>query len=108
MAGTAMGVGILAVTATLALGAGAIGAASIRGAHAAGIADAAALAAADAASGAASGVPCALAATLAESAGAVIVACEVDGLTCVIRVRTGTGLLVAEARARAGPAGTAP
>jgi len=108
MAGVALGVGVLAATAVLALGGSAVGTAVIRGAHASGVADAAALAAADTASGAVTGVPCERAAALAGASGAIVVTCDVDGLVATGRGRVGAGLLTAEARARAGPASASP
>lgn len=107
MAGTASAIGALAVASAMAIGVGAVGTASIHAARVAGIADAAALAAADAATGAVSGVPCERAAEVAASAGGELAACTLTDMTAVVRVRLGAGLLVAEARARAGPAGSA-
>ena len=66
MAGLAAAVGVLAVSATLAVGVAAASAATVRSAHAAGAADAAALAAADTASGALIGIPCDAAAQVAD------------------------------------------
>ncbi|MFT4215412.1 MAG: helicase, partial [Microbacterium sp.] len=62
------------------------------------------LAAADAASGAATGVPCERAAEAAASVGAEITACTSSGTVVTVHVRIGSGLLSAQARARAGPA----
>lgn len=107
MAGTASAVGALVVASTMAIGIGAVGTASFHAARAAGIADAAALAAADAATGAVSGVPCERAGEVAASGGAELAACTLTDVTATVRVRLGAGLLVAEARARAGPADSA-
>ncbi|WP_312677251.1 Rv3654c family TadE-like protein [Microbacterium sp.] len=104
MAGTALGVGALAVTAALAVGCGAVGAASVLAARASGAADAAALAAADAAAGAVTGVPCERARQVATAAGADLLQCDLDATTATVRVQIGGGLLAAQARARAGPA----
>ena len=107
MAGTAAGIGALAITATLALGVGATGAATIRAARAAGAADAAALAAADGASGAvplgAGETACSVAAAVASASGAELIACDLDGLVATVRVEVGAGPFAAQARARAGP-----
>lgn len=105
MAGVALAVGALVVTATLALGCAAVAAAAVHSAHVSGVADAAALAAADAAIGVATGVPCERAAEVVGAAGAELIVCELHGLTATIRVRLGSGLFAADARARAGPAG---
>ena len=103
MAGTALGIGALAVAATLAFSGGVAAAASVRAARAAGAADAAALAAADGASGAVTGVPCDLAEAVAAASGAAVVTCDLDGPVATVRVRVGAGPLAAEGRARAGP-----
>ncbi len=103
MAGVAVGVGALAIAATLAVGMGTVGAAAVRSARAAGAADAAALAAADAASGAALGVPCERAAEVASASGASVISCDLDGMIATIRVHVGSGPFAAEGRARAGP-----
>lgn len=103
MAGSAVGLGALAVAATLAFSGGVAGAASVRAARASGAADAAALAAADAASGAVAGTPCDRAAQVADTTGATVVACDLDALTATVRGRVGDGPFAAEARARAGP-----
>jgi secretion/DNA translocation related TadE-like protein len=102
MAGVALGVGALAIAATLAVGVGAVGAAAVRSARAGGVADAAALAAADTAAGAVSGVPCERAAQVAAASGASLLACDLEGTTATIRVGVGGGPFAAEARARAG------
>lgn len=103
MAGSALAVGVLAVTATLATGLAIAGAASVRVVQLAGVADAAALAAADAASGAVSGVPCERAEQLATRGGATLAACTLDGLVATVAVSAPFGTLTASARSRAGP-----
>lgn len=103
MAGSATTVGVLAVTATLAVGLLAAGGAAATAARAAGAADAAALAAADTASGLVPGEPCARAADVASRVGASVSACRIDGLIVTIEVSIGVGPLDARARARAGP-----
>lgn len=103
MAGSALAVGVLAVTATLAAGVAAAGIASVRIVQLSGVADAAALAAADAASGAAAGVPCERADELAARGGASLASCELDGLVATVSVTAPVGVLTATARARAGP-----
>lgn len=103
MAGLAAAVGVLAVSATLAVGVAAASAATVRSAHAAGAADAAALAAADTARGALAGVPCEAAAQVAGAVGARLVACDLGGLVATVRVEVGSGVFAAHARARAGP-----
>ncbi|MFT4135590.1 helicase [Microbacterium sp.] len=103
MAGSALAVGVLAVSATLGVGYATAGAVSVRAAQVAGVADAAALAAADAASGAVSGLPCERAAQLAARGGAGVVSCTVDGLVATIEVTASAGVFPLRARARAGP-----
>lgn len=73
--------------------------------RAAGIADSAALAAADAASGWIDGEPCAIAADVTDSAGAVIEACSTEAASGIARVTVAlrTPIGRAEASARAGP-----
>lgn len=103
MSGTALSVGALAITATLALGCASIGAAAAHATRLSGVADAAALAAADAATGAISGVPCERAAELTARAGATLAACTVEGMIATVRVDAAFGVFPAAARARAGP-----
>jgi len=103
MAGTAAALGALAVTGVMAVGVSAAGAAGISAARAGAAADAAALAAADAATGAASGIPCERAAEVAAAGGAALLTCTLTDVMATVAVRVGTGLLAAEARARAGP-----
>ncbi|MFI8633656.1 Rv3654c family TadE-like protein [Microbacterium sp. NPDC077663] len=103
MAGSATTIGVVAVTATLAVGFLAAGGAAATAARAAGAADAAALAAADTASGLIPGEPCSRAAEVASRAGATVSACRVDGLIVTVEVSIGVGPLDARARARAGP-----
>ncbi|MDT3330186.1 helicase [Microbacterium sp. KSW-18] len=103
MAGAATTVGVLAVSATLAVGFVAAGAAAASSARAAGAADAAALAAADTASGLVPGEPCVSAADVAARNGASLTACRIDGLIATVEVSIDVGPLDARARARAGP-----
>ena len=103
MPGSATAVGIVAATATLALGLAAVSGASVFGQRLAGAADAAALAAADAASGAVVGVPCERAEEVTQASALSLTACEVDGLVATVTVSGRLGVLTAEARARAGP-----
>ncbi len=105
MTGTSLAVGVLAVTATLALGYGAAGVAAVRSAQLSGAADAAALAAADAAAGALPGVPCEHAAVLAATVEATLARCELDEHTATVEVTASIGVFLARARARAGPPG---
>jgi secretion/DNA translocation related TadE-like protein len=103
MPGSSLAVGIIASTAALTVGLAAVSTASVLGQRLAGAADAAALAAADAASGAVTGVPCERAAQVAEASGALILACDLDGLIATVTVSARFGVLTAAARARAGP-----
>ena len=105
MAGTALAAGVLAVAAALSLGLAAVAGASVTAQRAAGAADAAALAAADAASGAVptSAEPCALAATVAEAAGADLTGCVLEGFVATVEVQAAYAGLAAVSRARAGP-----
>lgn len=103
MSGVAVSVGALAITATLALGCSAIGAAAAHATRVSAVADAAALAAADAASGAVSGAPCDRAAEVAGRGGAAVTMCTVDDLITTVRVEADFGLWQAAAQARAGP-----
>ncbi|GAA1638904.1 Rv3654c family TadE-like protein [Microbacterium flavum] len=108
MAGTAAALGALAIVSTLAVGMGAVGAATVLSARASGAADASALAAADTASGAAPGTPCEVAARVAAAGGAALASCAVDGVVATVEVRVGSGLVTARGRARAGPPPGAP
>lgn len=103
MPGVPTSVGLIAVVATLATGLAAVSSASVFGQRLAGAADAAALAAADTASGVAIGVPCERAEEVAAASGASLAACEVDGLVATVTVTGRFGVLVCDARARAGP-----
>ncbi|MDQ1126755.1 secretion/DNA translocation related TadE-like protein [Microbacterium sp. SORGH_AS 505] len=103
MAGTATTVGVLVVTATLAVGFVTAGAAASTAARASGAADAAALAAADTASGLVPGEPCDQAAAVAGRVGASVSACRLDGLVATVEVSIAFGAWDARARARAGP-----
>ncbi len=103
MPGVALAVGVLAVTATLAVGYAAAGAASVEAVRLSGVADAVALAAADTVSGAIPGIPCERAAQMAAHGGAHLDSCAVDGAVATVAVSARHGLFVMRARARAGP-----
>ena len=105
MGGSVLAVGVVAVTATLSMGLAVLGGAAVTAQRAAGAADAAALAAADVTSGAvpAAKDACAVAADVAVASGAALHACQIDGLTATVEVRSAYAGLVAVARARAGP-----
>ncbi|MFS0895346.1 helicase [Microbacterium sp. 179-I 3D3 NHS] len=105
MAGSALGAGLVGVVAALALGFTVVGGAAVTAQRSAGAADAAALAAADAASGAVVAVepPCALAARVAQAAGAALLDCTLEGFVATVRVQAAYAGLAAVSRARAGP-----
>lgn len=105
MAGSVLAAGVLVVTATLSWGLAVVGGAAVTAQRAAGAADAAALAAADAASGSivTTDEPCALAAKVAEAAGATLTGCAVDGFVATVHVKAAYAGLAAVSRARAGP-----
>ncbi|AZC14559.1 MULTISPECIES: Rv3654c family TadE-like protein [unclassified Microbacterium] len=103
MAGTSIAVGVVGVTAALAVGLLAVGGAAVQAQRVAGAADAAALAAADAASGVLSGVPCERAEQLAATIGAELVRCELDDLIATVTVEGRVLGLPVSASARAGP-----
>ena len=103
MAGSILSVATAGCAAVLAVGLTAAGGAAIFSQRLAGAADAAALAAADAASGAVDGAPCDRAAQVASAAGAVVSACDLDGLIATITVAATFARFPAEATARAGP-----
>src|SRR5690554_7901559 len=73
-----------------------------------GAADAAALAAADVAVGRAAGVTCEVAARVAEANGAVLTACQPDGLVVTVRVEARAAGFTITAIATAGPPQTPP
>lgn len=103
MAGVTTAIGILAVTATLAVGCAAAGAAAIRSAQVSAAADGAALAAADTAMGAAPGAPCEQARRVAAAARIELVGCDVDGVVATVETAATVGVFRVHARARAGP-----
>jgi hypothetical protein len=103
VAGAPLVVGVVVVTAALAVGCAAAGAAGARAAQLTGVADAAALAAADIASGLLPGDPCEAAGRIAAAGGATLSQCDVDGLIATVAVSAPAGALTALARARAGP-----
>lgn len=93
-----VGATVVALMAVLALGAALVLRQRVIGA-----ADGAALAAADAASGAVAGVPCGVAARVAESNGATLNACLIDGLVATVTVAARLGPVLFSARSTAGP-----
>lgn len=103
MAGAVLSLGVVAFTATLAVGLTTAGAASVHSQRAAGIADASALAAADAASGAIDGDLCERAAEVASASGAHLVSCEAADLVVTVTISAPFGWLSSSASARAGP-----
>lgn len=110
--GTVWAVIVMALLASLALGAVAVGGAVVTRHRAAGAADLAALAAADAVATAAS-EPCSRAALVAERHGGVLTSCVIDGMVVDVVVELPAGGLVdvglsASVRARAGPATVSP
>lgn len=110
MAGSALAVGGIAVTAVLGVGAAIVGGAGATSQRVAAAADAAALAAADAVSGAVAvdSDPCAVAARVAEVHGAALQDCRIDGLEVVVHVAAAYAGLPAVAGARAGPPPRSP
>lgn len=103
MPGTLAAAGLVVSAAMLTGAFASVSAAAVFGQRLAGVADAAALAAADAASGAVTGVPCERAGELAQSAEVELTGCELEGLVATVSVSAPFGVLVAVARARAGP-----
>ena len=105
MAGSALAVGGLAVTAVLALGAAMVGGAGATSQRTAAAADAAALAAADALSGAitVADEPCALAARVAEAHRAALQDCRIDGPVVIVHVSAAYAGFPSVAGSRAGP-----
>ena len=103
MPGTVSVTGIVAAAALLTSGLAMVGAAAVAGQRLASAADAGALAAADAASGAVAGIPCARAAEVAGTFGAVVDACDLDELVATITVSLQLGPVTARTSARAGP-----
>lgn len=103
MAGTSLSVGVVGVTAVLAVGLVAVGGAAVQAQRVAGVADAAALAAADAASGALTGAPCDRAAQVVATISARLTRCELDDLIATVTVEGRLAGLTVAASARAGP-----
>jgi secretion/DNA translocation related TadE-like protein len=103
MTGTALSVGVLAVSVTLAAGIAVAAAASVAQVRASVAADAAALAAADSATGIVSGEPCERAAELAERHGARMAACGLELAVATVVVALPFGPFTVQARARGGP-----
>ena len=105
MAGAALAVGGIAVTAALGLGAALVGGAGATSQRLAAAADAAALAAADALSGAiaVADEPCTLAARVARAHGAVLQDCRLEGAVVIVHVSAAYAGFPAVAGSRAGP-----
>ncbi|WJL96219.1 helicase [Microbacterium sp. ET2] len=103
MAGTSLAVGVVGMTAALAVGLVAVGGAAVQAQRVAGVADAAALAAADAASGVLAGAPCERAAQMAATIGGELTRCELDDLVATVSVEGRVLGLPVSASARAGP-----
>lgn len=103
MPGTVTAVGMLAVGFLLGGSLLSVGTAAAWNQRLSGVADAAALAAADAASGAVAGVPCERATDIADTVGAAVTGCDVDGLVATVTVGAMFGVIPSSARARAGP-----
>jgi secretion/DNA translocation related TadE-like protein len=102
-AGAVLALAIVGATVVVVLAVLALGAALVVRQRVIGAADGAALAAADAASGAVAGVPCGLAARVAEANGAILRACTVDGLVATVTVTGTFGAVLFSARSTAGP-----
>ncbi|MGO4681047.1 helicase [Microbacterium sp. 2MCAF23] len=105
MAGSALAVGGIAVTAVLGLGAAMVGGAGATSQRMAAAADAAALAAADTLSGAipAADDPCALAARVAQAHQAALRDCRIEGAVVIVHVAAAYAGFPAVAGSRAGP-----
>jgi len=103
MPGTVVAVGVLASSLLLGTALLSVGTAAALSQRLAGAADSAALAAADAASGAVAGVPCERAAQVAATAGAVVTACELNGIVATVTVGARYGIMPVSVSARAGP-----
>ncbi|GAB3397718.1 hypothetical protein GCM10027515_02230 [Schumannella luteola] len=103
MSGGIAGVGIVVVTAGIALAVVGLGAGLTERQRMIAAADAAALAAADTASGAVSGDPCTQAARLAGEHRAALADCRIEGAEATVEVRGDFAGIPLVARARAGP-----
>ncbi|MFF2632715.1 Rv3654c family TadE-like protein [Microbacterium sp. NPDC058021] len=108
MPGAVAAVGVLATGVLLGASLLSVGTAAAWSQRLSGAADAAALAAADAASGAVAGVPCERAAEVAATAGAAVIACELDDLVATVTLGATYGVLPVSVAARAGPPPGAP
>ncbi len=106
--GTVLAVGILALVVAVAVSGVGLGAGLAARQRVIGAADAAALAAADALSGAVPGVPCDMAARVAEANGARVDSCRLEGPDAIIRVSGSFGGVPLTAGARAGPPPASP
>ncbi len=103
MPGAVAAVGVLATGVLLGASLLSVGTAAAWSQRLSGAADAAALAAADAASGAVAGVPCERAAEVAATAGAAVIACELDDLVATVTLGATYGVVPVSVAARAGP-----
>ena len=102
-AGSVLALAIVAASVILIGGQLALGAALVQRQQALGAADAAALAAADTLLGVVPGIPCEVAATVADADGARIADCELDGYLATVTVSARVGIFEVTARSRAGP-----
>jgi DNA topoisomerase-1 len=102
-AGAVLALAIVGATTIVVLAVLALGSALVVRQRIIGAADGAALAAADAASGAVAGVPCVLAAGVADANRATLHECHVDGLVVTVTVGTSFGVVPFSARSTAGP-----
>ncbi len=102
-AAAVLALAIVGATTVVLLAVLAMGAALVVRQRVVGAADAAALAAADGASGAVAGVPCELAARVAESNAATLQTCAIDGLVASVMVTASVGAVPVSARSTAGP-----
>ncbi|WP_261165991.1 Rv3654c family TadE-like protein [Microbacterium sp. Marseille-Q6965] len=103
MAGSLLAAAAVAGTSALMVGLLAVGGAGVASQRIAAVADAAALAAADVASGAIPGDPCERAREVAQTQGAVVAECALDGIVATVAVEGRFSGLPVTGRARAGP-----
>jgi secretion/DNA translocation related TadE-like protein len=101
--GGVLALAMLAMLAVLTLAAVGVGAALAARQRVVAAADAAALAAADTALGIHPGVPCQVAAVVAEAHGATLVRCALDGVVATVTVAAEIAGVTVAASARAGP-----
>jgi len=102
-AGSILALALVAAVSALALASVALGAGLTARQRVIGAADAAALAAADAARGIVPGIPCELAARVAEANAAALAHCAADGYVVTVELRGEWAGLPLTARATAGP-----